>query len=108
MSENKKSNTTLTNLLLLLLVLAISIVPLFIAKEAEFGGADGEAEVAITEIATDYEPWFNPLIEPASGEIESLLFALQAAGGAAVLAYGFGYLNGRSKEKAHSTHERHR
>ncbi|MEG0014460.1 MAG: energy-coupling factor ABC transporter substrate-binding protein [Cellulosilyticaceae bacterium] len=107
MSKNNKSTTTLTNLLLLALVIAISIVPLFIAKDAEFGGADGEAEVAITEIATDYEPWFQPLIEPASGEIESLLFALQAAIGAGVLAYGFGYLNGRSKERASLTNEKH-
>lgn len=107
MSENKKSNFALTNLLLLLLVVVISVVPLFIAKGAEFGGADGEAEVAITEIATDYEPWFEPLIEPASGEIESLLFALQAAGGAAVLAYGFGYLKGRSKTKDSLANERH-
>lgn len=107
MSENKKSNFALMNLLLLLLVVVISVVPLFIAKGAEFGGADGEAEVAITEIATDYEPWFEPLIEPASGEIESLLFALQAAGGAAVLAYGFGYLKGRSKIKDSLANERH-
>lgn len=107
MPKKQKPSATLTNLLLLFLVVVISIVPLFIAKDAEFGGADGAAEVAITEIATDYEPWFEPLIEPASGEIESLLFALQAAGGSAVLAYGFGYLNGRSKEKANLPHERH-
>lgn len=99
MSTNKKGKFFTTNALLLILVVVISFAPLFIAKGSEFGGADGEAEVAITEIAKDYVPWFEPLIEPASGEIESLLFALQAAAGAAVLAYGFGYLKGRSKSK---------
>lgn len=99
MTENKQKKLLSTNVLLILLVVVISFAPLFFLKDAEFGGADGEAETAITEIATDYEPWFEPLIEPASGEIESLLFALQAAAGAGVLAYGFGYLKGRSNVK---------
>ena len=72
-----------TNNILLVLVLIIMVtVPLMILKDAEFGGADGQAEEVITEINPDYEPWFSPLIEPASGEIESLLFSLQAAIGA--------------------------
>lgn len=87
------------NVILILAVIILSIAPLYIAKGSAFGGADGEAEVAITEIAADYEPWFEPIMAPASGEIESLLFALQAAVGAGVLAYGFGYLKGRSKSK---------
>ncbi len=86
------------NLLLIGMVILLSLAPLFIAKDAAFSGADGEAEGAIIEIATHYEPWFEPIIEPASGEIESLLFALQAAIGAGVLAYGFGYLHGLSKK----------
>lgn len=93
MSEKKM------NVLLIVLVVIISFAPLFLVKNAEFGGADGEAETAITQIATDYEPWFEPLIEPASGEIESLLFALQAAFGASILAYGFGYLKVTAKPK---------
>ncbi|PHV70400.1 energy-coupling factor ABC transporter substrate-binding protein [Sporanaerobium hydrogeniformans] len=95
----KEKKTFWINAGLILLVVLISILPLFIVKDAEFGGADGEAEVAITEINAEYEPWFEPFIEPASGEIESLLFALQAAGGAAVVAYGFGYLKGRSQKE---------
>ena len=96
----KKTQSSKTNLLLIGIVIVLSIAPLFIAKDAAFGGADGEAEEAITEIATHYEPWFEPFMEPASGEIESLLFALQAAAGAGVLAYGFGYLKGLSKQIA--------
>lgn len=85
------------NLILVLIVIILSFIPLFLVPDAEFGGADGEAETLITVINKNYEPWFNSLIEPASGEIESLLFALQAAIGAGILAYGFGYLKGRSK-----------
>ena len=85
------------NLSLILIVILLSFIPLFLVPDAEFGGADGEAEALITVIDENYEPWFDSLIEPASGEIESLLFALQAAIGASVLAYGFGYLKGKSK-----------
>jgi len=44
------------NLLLLAIVVLLAIVPLFIQKGAEFGGADGEAEAAISEIDASYEP----------------------------------------------------
>ncbi len=37
-------------------------------------------------------PWFQPLYEPASGEIESLLFTLQGSLGAAVIFYILGVL----------------
>ncbi|MGP4007746.1 energy-coupling factor ABC transporter substrate-binding protein, partial [Streptomyces sp. 4N124] len=52
-------------------------------------------DTAITEIEPDYEPWFSPLYEPPSAEIESGLFALQAAIGAGALAYYFGVRRGR-------------
>lgn len=85
------------NLILLSLVVIIAIVPLIINSGAEFGGADGEAEGVITEIAPDYEPWFAPIWEPPSGEIESLLFALQAVIGSSIIAYYFGYMKGKRK-----------
>lgn len=80
------------NLLLAALVIALAVVPLMTLKHAEFGGADGQAEEAITELHPDYKPWFAPFWEPPGGEVESLLFALQAALGAGVLGYGLGYL----------------
>ncbi|MEU1261715.1 energy-coupling factor ABC transporter substrate-binding protein [Streptomyces cellulosae] len=99
MSRNAKINT-----LLLLLVAALAVIPLALGlgdhKEEPFTGADGEAETAITEIDPDYEPWFSPLYEPPSGEIESALFALQAALGAGVLAYYFGLRRGRRQGEA--------
>ncbi|MET9918766.1 energy-coupling factor ABC transporter substrate-binding protein [Streptomyces sp. NPDC006435] len=94
MSRNAKINA-----LLLLVVAALAVLPLALGlgdhKKEPFTGADAEAETAITEIEPDYEPWFSPLYEPPSGEIESALFALQAALGAGVLAYYFGLRRGR-------------
>ncbi len=55
-----------------------------------FGGADNKAQAAIGEIAPAYQRWFEPLLEPASGQIESLLFALQAALGAGIIGYWLG------------------
>lgn len=72
------------NLILSIIVIVLAVLPLITLKNAEFAGADGLAETAITEINPDYEPWFSSLYEPASGEIESLLFAVQAALGAGV------------------------
>ncbi|MBD0421100.1 energy-coupling factor ABC transporter substrate-binding protein [Streptomyces sp. TRM S81-3] len=93
------NRNTRINALLLLAVAALAALPLVLGlgdhKEEPFTGADAEAETAITEIEPDYEPWFSPLYEPPSGEIESALFALQAAVGAGVLAYYFGLRRGR-------------
>lgn len=83
------------NLFLLALVVLIAVFPLLTIKNAEFGGADANAETAIQEIAPDYQPWFAPFWEPPSGEIESLLFALQAALGAGIIGYCIGYLKGK-------------
>lgn len=60
--------------------------------EEAWGGADGIVADIIEE--QGYEPWANPLWEPPSGEIESLLFALQAAIGAFVIGYVFGLWRG--------------
>jgi cobalt/nickel transport protein len=86
-----------TNLLLLLLVAVLTVIPLFIVQGGEFGGADGQAEAVIQSIDPDYEPWFASILEPASGEIESLLFALQAAIGSAFIFYYIGYVVGKKK-----------
>jgi cobalt/nickel transport protein len=84
------------NLLLLLLVVIITVIPLIFVG-GEYGGADGAAEGLITEINEDYVPWASSPFEPPSGEIESLLFALQAAIGAAVIGFGFGRLSAKNK-----------
>jgi cobalt/nickel transport protein len=105
MSRNARINT-----LLLLAVAALAVLPLVLGlgdhKEEPFTGADGEAEAAITELEPDYEPWFTPLYEPPSGEIESALFSLQAALGAGVLAYYFGLRKGRRQGEERAAAER--
>lgn len=96
-TAHKKSNSMRLTIILFLLVLAIIIIPQLMHKDAEFGGADGEAETLITEIAPTYKAWFSSLYEPASGEIESLLFASQAALGAGIIGYYVGTT--RTKKK---------
>ncbi|HZG59328.1 MAG TPA: energy-coupling factor ABC transporter substrate-binding protein [Anoxybacillus sp.] len=86
------------NIILLLIVIILGVVPLFIQQGAEFGGADGQAEEAIGKIAPDYKPWFHTIWEPPSGEIESLLFALQAAIGAGFIGYFIGFMRGKNKK----------
>ena len=90
-----------------LIILAAICIILFIAPlvmysglgedEGYFGGSDDAASEQIE--ATDYEPWFSSIWEPPSGEIESLLFALQAAIGAIIIGYFFGYWRGQGKEE---------
>lgn len=72
-------------LMLLAMVVALVILPFFINHGGEYGGSDGEAESQIQAIAPQYKPRVQPLYEPASGEIESLLFTLQGSLGAAVI-----------------------
>jgi len=87
-----------TNWLLILGVVVLAVVPLLFIKDSEFGGADGAAEEAIKEISPAYEPWFQPFIEPPGGEMESLLFAVQAALGAGIVGYAVGVYKGRTEK----------
>ncbi|HHW28837.1 MAG TPA: energy-coupling factor ABC transporter substrate-binding protein [Syntrophomonadaceae bacterium] len=87
------------NIILIALVVLLAVFPLLIHKGAEFGGADGEAEEAITELHPEYEPWLESFWEPPSGEIESLLFALQAAIGAGFIGYYLGFVKGRKESE---------
>lgn len=86
------------NLILLIFVIALAVLPLVTLKNADFEGADGLAETAITEINPDYKPWFAPFFEPASGEIESLLFAVQAAIGAGIVGFVLGRITAKKGE----------
>ncbi|MEB3213332.1 MAG: energy-coupling factor ABC transporter substrate-binding protein [Leptolyngbyaceae bacterium] len=94
-TPNSSPSANQGNWLIVLTVIALAILPL-IFVQGEYGGADGEAEEAITEIQPDYEPWFGGIYEPPSGEIESLLFVSQAAIGAGIIGYVIGLYRGRS------------
>lgn len=93
------SRTSKTVLALILTAVIIAVIPLIIISDSEFGGADGKAEEVIAELAPNYEPWAESLLEPPGGETESLLFSLQAGIGAGVIGFGFGYLVSRKKYK---------
>lgn len=91
------------NIILISLVVMLAIIPMIFNKGAEFGGADGQAEEFIGKINPDYQPWFESIWEPPSGEIESLLFALQAALGTGFIAFFFGYFIGQRKNQGNQT-----
>ena len=85
------------NIVLLAATALLVAAPMLLNLPGEYGGADGAAKDAIVE--TGYEPWFEPIWSPPSGEIESLFFAFQAALGAGVLGYVLGYVKGRRGDK---------
>lgn len=98
MSKNKK-------LVIILLVIAVlmAILPLFMLKNAEFGGSDDAGSEVVSEIqGGEYEPWFEPIIETAlgkelPGEVESLLFCVQTGIGVGIIAYYMGRFVERKK-----------
>ena len=65
--------------------------------EADFGGADGQAEEVIAGIDESYEPWYDALVGELPGEVESGLFALQAGLGGIVLGGAVGWYAGRHR-----------
>lgn len=93
------SKQRLNNWLLVFAVIGLAAAPLVFVKGGEFGGADGKAQEAIEEINPQYKPWFNPLISIESGEVQSMLFVLQAATGAGVIGYVIGLYKGRSERQ---------
>jgi cobalt/nickel transport protein len=93
----KNRSSSSTTWILLALVVLLAVIGLMLNPGSEFGGADGAAEEAITEISPDYEPWFANIWEPPGGETESLLFALQAALGAGFVGYYIGLKQGERR-----------
>ena len=63
-------------------------------KEAWSGTDDGASRIIES---TGYTPWFSSIYTPPSSEIETLFFCLQAAAGALVIGYFFGYYRGRQE-----------
>ena len=83
------------NLILLSLVELLAAVPLVWNSGAEFGGADDQVKDVVAAINPDYKPWFESIWSPPSTEVESFLFALQAAIGAGFIGYWLGFQRGR-------------
>lgn len=81
------SRSTLIDVVLVAAVVALVAIPVLFVP-GEYAGSDGRAGEAIE--ASGYQPWFAPVWEPPSGEVESGIFAMQAAAGAGVLGYCIG------------------
>jgi cobalt/nickel transport system permease protein len=83
-------------------VVVLIAAPLLAREGAEWAGADARATDEITAIDPEYEQWFDGWWSPPSGEVESFLFALQAALGAGVV----GYVVGTRRREGHNLPDR--
>jgi cobalt/nickel transport protein len=91
----KRSNRSF-NLMLALGVVILAAVPLLFIHGKEFSSSDGNSSKGVEELRPGYKPWFEPVFEPQGGEIETFLFATQAAIGSGVTCYILGLYKGRS------------
>lgn len=83
--------------LAILLIFVAQFVYVSSTTDAEYGGADDKPADVIEQITGGtYTPIAHPIWEPPSGEIESLLFALQAAIGASIIGYFLGYYRAKN------------
>ncbi len=83
--------------LAILLIFVAQFVYVSSTTHAEYGGADDKPAGTIEQITNGtYKPIAHPIWEPPSAEIESLLFALQAAFGAGIIGYFLGYYRAKS------------
>lgn len=93
------------NLLLVLAAAAVFGVALMIGtSHGDFVGTDSQANDEITQSDPGYEPWFSRSWTQPGGEVESGLFALQAALGAGVLGFALGSLRERRRSSVALVH----
>jgi len=80
-------------------VVAIMVVGILVFVPGDFGGSDDSGGEAAEEAG--YVPWLTDWIDAVygelPGEIESLLFALQAGIGAVIIGYFIGANSARKK-----------
>jgi cobalt/nickel transport protein len=77
----------------------LSMAPVLIYQGKEFKATDSINITAIEEVKPGYKPWFEPVIKPSGGEIETFLFATQAAIGSGVVCYILGLYKGRTERR---------
>ncbi|GMO01742.1 energy-coupling factor ABC transporter substrate-binding protein [Parageobacillus thermoglucosidasius] len=87
------------SLLLLVFAVLLTAAPLLFIPHSDFGGTDGQAEKTIQVIAPHYQPWAQTIFEPPGGEVETLLFSVQAAVGAGIIGYIIGVYKGRANKR---------
>ena len=86
----------------ILVIFLIALIPLFVLKDAEFGGSDDAGSVVVEEVDTSYEPWATPILEALiggelPGEVESLFFCIQTGIGVGIIAFVMGRFVERKK-----------
>ncbi|MDO4273167.1 MAG: energy-coupling factor ABC transporter substrate-binding protein [Eubacteriales bacterium] len=91
-----------TVIALIIAILLIALIPLFVLKDAEFGGSDDAGSQVVEEVNEGYEPWATPILEAAiggelPGEVESLFFCVQTGLGVGIIAFFMGRYVERKK-----------
>jgi cobalt/nickel transport protein len=87
------------NIWLLATAVILSLAPVLIFQGKEFKATDSRNQTAIEEIKPGYKPWFAPVIKPSGGEVETFLFATQAAIGSGITCYILGLYKGRTERR---------
>ena len=92
-----------TVLSLILVIVLMAFVPLFILKDAEFGGSDDAGSVVVEKVDSRFVPIAEPILEKAlgheiPGEVESLLFCIQSSIGVGIIAFLMGRFVERKKQ----------
>ena len=87
------------NIWLLSGAVILSMAPVLIYQGKEFKATDSINITAIEQVKPGYKPWFEPVIKPSGGEIETFLFATQAAIGSGVTCYILGLYKGRTERR---------
>jgi cobalt/nickel transport protein len=90
---------SLSNILLLSGVVILSMAPVLIYQGKELKATDSINITAIEQIEPGYKPWFEPILKPSGGEVETFLFATQAAIGSGVACYILGLYKGRTERR---------
>ncbi|WP_094979956.1 energy-coupling factor ABC transporter substrate-binding protein [Rhodococcus pyridinivorans] len=104
MLRHKSALTTASLVIAIALIFVASIwLNRDLDEDASFVGTDTAATEYIEDANPEYQPWFSPVFTPGSGEIESGLFAVQAAAGAAVFGFAVGALWQRRRTESGSS-----
>lgn len=91
-----------TVLIAVIAIFLIAMIPLFVLKDAEFGGSDDAGSQVVEEVDSSYEPWAAPVLEKLlgrelPGEVESLFFCIQTGIGVGIIAFIMGRFVERRK-----------
>ncbi len=77
----------------------LSMAPVLMYQGKEFKATDSINVTAIEAVKPGYKPWFEPIIKPSGGEVETFLFATQAAIGSGITCYILGLYKGRTERR---------